>query len=113
MRRIVLCLIASFCTAASVRAQAAPPLVVQVIDCAQVPVSVMRVAEHAVTQAFLSVGVRALWREGSERAMPFRASRDRRDSVEGHVAAEDDEGRDAGQRARHRRARGAARLGLP
>ena len=69
--RIVLCLIALLCTAAAAQAQNAPTLVVQVIDCAQVPVSTMRVAEHAVTQAFRSAGVRALWREGSERAMPL------------------------------------------
>jgi len=69
--RILLSLIAFLFAASAAQAQPAPPLVVQVIDCARVPPSVMRVAEHALTQAFRSVGIRALWREGSERELPL------------------------------------------
>ena len=62
--RILPCLIGLLLVASAGQAQTPqPPLVVHVIDCADVPASVMRVAEHTVTQAFRSVGIRALWRE--------------------------------------------------
>ncbi len=65
--RILSCLIALLLVASDGRAETSqpPPLVVHVIDCARVSGSAMSVAEQAVTQAFRTVGIRAVWREDS------------------------------------------------
>src|SRR4051794_15822959 len=70
MRPTCLVALLVFLSTGAARAAEPLPLVVHVIDCAGMVPATMSVAEHTMTQAFGTAGIRALWREERSSTAP-------------------------------------------